>query len=67
MKTLEEEFPISNYPLEQTEFLFYSKEGRFTIMAEQFAIHLMRFVRYKLYSMTTECSIGVLIGQIVSK
>ena len=30
VKTLEEEFPISNHPLEQTEFLFYQKEGTFT-------------------------------------
>ena len=30
VKTLEEEFPISNYPLEQTEFLYYMKEGMFT-------------------------------------
>ena len=28
MKTLEKDFPISNYPLEQTEFLYDSKQGR---------------------------------------
>ena len=28
VKTLEKDFPISNYPLEQTEFLYDSKQGR---------------------------------------
>ena len=27
VKTREEEFPISNYPLEQTEFLYSQKQG----------------------------------------
>ena len=29
VKTREEEFSISSYPLEQTEFLFQSKQGNF--------------------------------------
>ena len=27
VKTMEKDFPISNYPLEQTEFLYDSKQG----------------------------------------
>ena len=28
VKSMEKDFPISNYPLEQTEFLYDSKQGR---------------------------------------
>ena len=28
VKTMEKDFPISNYPLEQTEFLYDSKQGK---------------------------------------
>ena len=27
VKSMEKDFPISNYPLEQTEFLYDSKQG----------------------------------------
>ena len=28
VKAMEKDFPISNYPLEQTEFLYDSKQGK---------------------------------------
>ena len=30
VKSMEKDFPISNYPLEQTEFLYDSKQGKVT-------------------------------------
>ena len=45
VKTMEEEFPISSYPLEQTEFLFYMKEGRFKNLAHS----SLRFFSYGYY------------------
>ena len=32
VKSREEEFPISNYPLEQTEFFYSQKQGRASLI-----------------------------------
>ena len=48
VKTMEEEFPISYYPLIQTEFLFYSKEGKFKNRAEHFTIRSVWFVSHEV-------------------
>ena len=60
VKTMEEEFPISSYPLEQTEFLFYMKEGRFTkfqhsLCSIDLCVHsvIATFHAYESYDMMT--------------
>ena len=56
MRTLEEEFPISYYPLLQTEFLFYSKEGKFTKFVQ--SISSMKVVKYGAYMPNTVVSLN---------
>ena len=55
VKTMEEEFPISYYPLIQTEFLFYSKEGKFKKIMQSilpFVQFGLCHIKYKSIGMT---------------
>ena len=38
VKSMEKDFPISNYPLEQTEFLYDSKQGTVDCLTIAFLI-----------------------------